>query len=193
MKKWISILLLGLLLTGCAERGNEALNHNTQEVTPTPSSTSISNPSPAVESPSPTGGDYDQNLIRERMKGKERKGKLKIDDIKNNGLDKELLKTVNVYLKAMQEQDKDKILEMRHPKAFQEGNILSLYTSSTYMSSVDEVSLDSKRKKEVAKEYDLDASKIAIVVVNVTSTSGTKGSANLIFVKDGKWMIYKTD
>lgn len=192
MKKWMSIFLFSLLLAGCTKSGGEALNHTTQEVTPTPSSTSVSSPTPTAESPSPTG-DYDENLIRERMKGKERKGKLKIDNIKNNGLDKELLKAVNVYLKATQAQDKDKILEMRHPKAFEEGNILSLYTSSTYMSSVDEVSLNSKRKKEVAKEYGLDASNMAIVVVNCTSTSGTKGSANLIFVKDGEWMIYKTD
>lgn len=192
MKKWISIFLFSLLLAGCTKSGGEALNHKTQEVTPTPSSTSMSSSTPTVKSPSPTG-DPDENLIRERMKGKERQGKLKIDDIKNNGLDKELLKAVNVYLKATQEQDKDKILEMRHPKAFQEGNILSFYTGSPYTSSVDELTLDSKRKKEVAKEYDLDASNIAIVVVNFTSTWGDKGNANLIFVKDGKWMIYKTD
>lgn len=82
MKKWMSIFLFLLLLAGCTKSGGEALNQKTQEVSPTPSSTSMLSPTPTVESPSPTG-DYDENLIRERMKGKERKGKLKIDDIKN--------------------------------------------------------------------------------------------------------------
>ena len=192
MRRWISIFIISLLLAGCAKRGGEALNEQTQEVSLTSNSMSITTPAPTVESPSPTG-DYDEDLIRERMKGKERKGKLKIDDIKNNGLDTELLKAVNVYLKATQEQDKDKILEIMHPKAASEGNILSFYTGSTYTSAVDELTLDSKRMEEVAKEYGLESSNMAIVVVNYTSTSGVRGNANFIWVKEGKWMIYKTD
>lgn len=82
---------------------------------------------------------------------------------------------------------------MMHPKAVSEGHVLSFYTSSATIASVDELMLDNTRAEEVAKEYGLKADKMAIVVVNVTDTAGGKGNANFILVKEDKWLMFKID
>ncbi|SFS76067.1 hypothetical protein [Paenibacillus sp. BC26] len=139
--------------------------------------------------------DYDQEQIKERMKGKERKGQLKIENVKNHALSKSLFEAMNEYFIAMKEGNEDRIEKLLYPGTAFKGGVLAMYDNAIYTQAVTDVALDKERVKSVSGMYGLNCDNVAIVVVNLLNTDGVKLSGNFIFEKneDNKWLIFKTD
>lgn len=197
MKKILVFFCLALLLVSCSQ--NDRLpNHNDS----VPSHrTPVSTGKPAVHEGDNRNGiaetsdnDYVQDQIEERMKGRERKGPLDLENLENDGLDPELFLAISIYFQAMKEENKEPILNMVHTMAPSVENILVLFENSRYIQSISKVSLNKDRIRAVAEEYGLDEQNVAIVVVYATSTTGSEFSANFIFEKkNDEWFIFKCD
>jgi hypothetical protein len=140
--------------------------------------------------------DYDQQMIKERMRGKERKGPLDIEHIKVVGVEGELLESMMQYLKAVKEDNEDKAKEILYSAITDTSNGLTLYSNRQYTKAITKLTLDNTRGKAVSDENSLSqiADEVAIVVVDTLSTTDEKGNINFIFIKaKGKWSLYKTD
>lgn len=163
------------------------------EGTITPSSKSVLIPT-SVPSPAETKSfsEREQNKLDEERR---RKGKIKMDNIENAGVEGSLLEGVMALLEAVKYQDEEAKLNLHYERSHMTFDAVE----EPYIHAFTKIELDNTEVKGMTDEYNLRsfASDVAIVKITVIrldiNLKVSESTGNYIFVKvDDQWKVFRS-